>query len=247
VLPSGPERDLLDTSLRWALDDFRSFAARSPSWTLGEWTRGHVPPSDLIAVLRRRRLVRSVVFKEPFLAFAPDLGYRAVPGARIVVIHRDGRDCADSLQRKYQVLTDDRLRSNKSVESPMGRPHGTLNVPWWVEKGREDEFVVASSYVRSMWMWREMVQRCIDFAARPEVAASGQVLDVRYDELMRDPVDVGRAVVEHVGQRMTRRVERRLRRAHTRSIGIHASRPAAEIEAATDLARSQLTRLGYLR
>ncbi len=123
---------------------------------------------------------------------------------------------------------------------------GALTIPWWVEQGSEDAFATASPYLRSMWMWREMVERCSDFADRPDVTASGQVLMVRYEELMRSPVDVGREVVEHLGQRVTRSIERRLRSGHTRSIGIHASRPAAEIEAATELARPQLERLRYL-
>ncbi len=95
-------------------------------------------------------------------------------------------------------------------------------------------------------MWREMVDRCNAFAARPDVEASGRVLTISYEKLMVDPVEVGRAVVEHVGHRLSSRVERRLRRAHTRSIGIHAQRAQREIDEATELARPQLERLRYL-
>jgi hypothetical protein len=245
TLPPGPERTLIETSFRWSLDDYRDWASRTPSQALAEWTRGNVSSRELLAAIRRRRVVGSVLFKEPFLAFAPDLCF-AVPDSRIVIIHRDGRDCADSLQRKYGVLTDERLRVADSVESPIGRPYGDLVVPWWVAEGHEAEFVACSPYLRSVWMWREMVQRCDDFTARPEVAASGRVMTVRYDELMQDPLRVGRAVVAHVGHRSNRRIERRLRRAHTQSIGIHGTRSSAEVDQATELARPQLERLGYL-
>jgi hypothetical protein len=246
VLPAGPERTLVETSFLWSLDDFRAYAARSRSWALAESTRGNLSAGELLAAIRRRRTVGALVFKEPFLAFAPDLCYDAVPESRVVIIHRDGRDCADSLQRKYGVLTDERLQTIDSVESPIGRPFGSVIIPWWVEEGQEERFAACSPYLRSVWMWREMVDRCEAFAARPDVAASGRVLTVRYDALMRDPLEVGRAVVEHVGHRLSKRIERRLRRAHTKSIGIHANRGQSEIDQATQLARPQLERLGYL-
>jgi hypothetical protein len=245
TLPEGPERELIDTSFRWALDDYRNYTARSRSWVFGEWTRRHTPTSELFAAVLRRRALPAVVFKEPFLAFAPELGHRAIPDARIVIIHRDGRDCADSLQRKYQVLTDDRLRTPHTVEAPIGRFVGGLYIPWWVEPGAEDQFAAASPFVRAMWMWREMVDRCLAFAERPDIVADGQVLTVRYEDLMRDPIAVGRTVAEHIGQKLTRPVERRLRTGHTHSIGIHATRPVADVAAATELARTQLERLGY--
>jgi hypothetical protein len=245
VLPDRPELALIETAFQWSLDEYRDWASRTPSQALAEWTRGNVSSRELLAAVRRRRVVRSLVFKEPFLAFAPDLCF-AVPESRMVIIHRDGRDCADSLQRKYGVLTDERLRVADSVESPIGRPFGSLVVPWWVAAGQEEQFAACSPYLRSVWMWREMVERCDAFVSRPDVAASGRVMTVRYDNLMQDPVAVGRAVVEHVGHRPNRRVDRRLRRAHTQSIGIHANRPPSEIDQATELARPQLERLGYL-
>lgn len=245
TLPAGAERSLIETSFQWSLDDHRDWASRAPSHALAEWTRGHVSTGELWAAVRRRHAVGSLVFKEPFLAFAPDLAF-TVPESRMVIIHRDGRDCADSLQRKYGVLTDDRLKVADSVESPIGRPFGSVTIPWWVAEGDEAEFLACSPYLRSVWMWREMVDCCTAFCARPDVADSGRVMTVRYDELMHNPLEVGLSVVEHIGQRSNRRVERRLRGAHTRSIGIHRQRSPAEIDAATELARPQLERLGYL-
>ena len=99
-----------------------------------------------------------IVYKEPFFAFAPEYAYEALPSGRIVYIVRDGRDVADSLVRSYDVLTDEKLAGLGTTEAPLGRRHGRLYVPWWVEEGREGEFAVATPYVRAIWMWSAMVE-----------------------------------------------------------------------------------------
>lgn len=236
---------LIERSYAWALTDFGDYASRARSWALGQLLRRNIGTAEFARCLRGRRELRSLIFKEPFLAFAPELPYRAIAGSRLVHIHRDGRDCADSLERKYGVLTDERLGDLGSNEAPVGRPVDGRFVPWWVEVEEQDAFLAASPYVRAVWMWREMVRRSIRFAERPDVAASGRVLTVSYEGLMTAPQEIGEAVVAHLGQRSNRRVRARLADAHRASIGIHRRRTRADIDAATALAHVELQRLGY--
>ncbi len=246
VPPSHEVGALLDYSLAGALEDFVDFAARSRSWALGAACSGNAGWLELLTVMRgRRRPLDAMIFKEPFLAFAPEFAYRALPEARIVHIHRDGRDCADSLERKYAVLTDEKLASLSSNEAPMGRKVDHRYVPWWVDQAAEADFLARSPFVRSVWMWREIAQRCEEFFARPDVVDSGRVLTVGYEQLMDDPIAVGHRVVAHIGLRPNRRVDRRLKTAHARSVGIHRRRRADEVAEATELARPELARLGY--
>ena len=101
-------------------------------------------------------------------------------------------------------------------------------MPWWVAQGEEDEFLAATPYIRSVWMWREILRRCNDFFSLPDVQASGRVMSVRYEELMADPIGVGERVVAHVGGTMTKTVRKRLLTGHTKSIGAHRRRDPAE-------------------
>jgi Sulfotransferase family len=233
---------LLDRSLRFSLEFFCDHAAHSRGWAAGEWLKRDLSTGELVATLRGRRQIRTVVYKEPFLAFAPDFSARALPGTRIVHIHRDGRDCADSLERKYGVLTDDRLTALDSTEAPLGRKVDHRFVPWWVGDGDEDAFLAATPYVRGVWMWREMVRRCADAY---DGAPADRVLTVRYEELMRDPQAVGGQVAAFLGHEVNRGVRRRLGTGHTKSIGVHRRRDPAEVAAATELAARELERYGY--
>lgn len=235
---------LLDRSLAFSLDFFRDHAAHSKGWAAGELLKRNLSARELVATVRGRRALRTVIYKEPFLAFAPDLAARAVPGARIVHIHRDGRDCADSLERKYGVLTDDKLTSLDTTEAPLGRKVDHRFVPWWVGEGEEDAFLAATPYLRGVWMWREMVRRCAD-AFDGDGAPADRVLTVRYEDLMRDPQSVGGRVVRFLGHEPNRGVRRRLGTGHTKSIGVHRRRDPAEVARATELAGRELERYGY--
>lgn len=243
---TSPEVDhLLDRSLEFSLDFFRDHAQHSKGWAAGEALKRNLSVPELAATVRGRREIRTVVYKEPFLAFAPEFAARAVPGARIVHIHRDGRDCADSLERKYGVLTDERLTTLDSTEAPMGRKVDHRFVPWWVAAGEEDAFLAATPYLRGVWMWKEMVRRCADVFEPAAGIAAGRVLTVRYEELMADPQSVGGRVVRFLGHEPNRGVRSRLGTGHTKSIGVHRRRDPAEVARATELARGELERFGY--
>jgi Sulfotransferase family len=237
---------LLRRSFRGALSDYLVGPAfRSPWAALRKWRLIGCPPLGLVGAARGVRRERVLVYKEPFLAFAPALAYGLSGEAPVIHVVRDGRDVADSLVRSYDVLSDRKLAGLESNEVMIGRRAGELYVPWWVVTGEEQRFLAASPYVRAIWMWREMVRRCRELFADPRVAQSGRVLHVRYEDLVADPLAEGERIVGHLRQRSTRRTRRRLRAASAGSIGIHRRRERHEIAAAEQLAGEELAALGY--
>jgi hypothetical protein len=239
-------RQLLERSLRSVFRDYlESGIYRSRAGALRKWWVAGRRLRDLAGAARGTRRERMLIYKEPFLAFSPDLVFDALPGSRLIHLVRDGRDVADSLVRSYDVLSDRALAGLETNEVPIGRRHDSIFVPWWVEVGKEEAFASADQYVRAIWMWREMASRCQAFLAREDVGASGRVLTVKYERLMTDPVGEGHRIVEHLGLDTTAIVEKRLREAHSRSFGIHSGRTAEAIREAEAVAGPQLGAFGY--
>jgi hypothetical protein len=245
---SPPDETLavIERSMRGAFRDYADSAVyRSRLAALRKWWVASRRPGELRPALRGGRDERVLVYKEPFLSFAPELPFEAMPDCRMIYLVRDGRDVADSMVRKYDILSDRSLATLDSNESVLGRRRGELYVPWWVEPGKEDTFLGADQFVRAIWMWSELNARCERFLERPDVRESGRVLEVRYEQLMAEPVSQGEALIEHLGMRMGARARARLEEGHLRSHGIHRSRNPASIRLAEEIAGPQLRRLGY--
>jgi Sulfotransferase family len=241
-------RDALERSFRVGLGDYLTtslYHARSAA--LRKWWACGRQRATLATAIKGQRIERMLLYKEPFLAFAPDYAYKALPDARLLYLFRDGRDVADSLVRTYGVLSDEKLASLESDEVQLGRKLGGRYVPWWVGENEDDggRFHAASPYLRAVWMWREMVRRCGEFFDRGDVKASGRVLRVRYEDLIADPLTQGQAIVEHLGMEMTGAMRKQLAGAHPRSIGVHQRRDRVELEEAERLAGKELVALGY--
>jgi len=239
--------DALAVGFERALDDYmESGRFHSRAAAVQKWVNAPTGLRGLYDALRLRRSVRRMIYKEPFLSFAPEFVYYALPDAKIIHIYRDGRDCANSLIRTYDVLSDENLTHLMGAEMRLGRKVGDAYVPWWVEDGREEEFLAASPFGRAIWMWAYMVRRCDHFFSLPEVEASGRVMLLRYEEFMQAPEAYGEKILEHLGLESTRAFRRRLQTAHTGSIGKHERRGPQEIEEAERLAGPELARYGYL-
>jgi hypothetical protein len=238
-------REGLERSLRGALTDYlESGLYRSRSAAIRKWWVASRRPSSLPSAVRGRRAEQTLVYKEPFFAFAPEFPLRAVPSAQVLLIVRDGRDVADSLVRSYDVLSDKKLATLDSNEVQFGRRTRGLYVPWLVPEADSAGFLDASPYLRAVWMWRYMATRCRELLTGSDVA-SGRVLTVRYENLMADPIGEGEAIARHLGRQLSPSARKRLGSAHANSIGAHHRRPAAEVRAAEELAGDELRALGY--
>ena len=128
----------------------------------------------------------------------------------------------------------------------LGRRYDDHFVPWWVEEGREAEFMESTPYVRAIWMWKYMVRCCHDFFSRPEVHNSGRVMLLRYEDLVTDAHPWGRAVIEHFGAEPRASSFKKMKQAYNDSIGKYRRRDPAEIRAAEEIAGAELTLYGYL-
>jgi hypothetical protein len=189
-------------------------------------------------------------YKVPFLCLAALEVARHFPNSKFIHILRDGRDSADSLERTYpdaltdRVLADNRLANNKNSEIGIIRSYRNFFLPWWVPAGREDDFIRLSPYGRCVWMWQEMVARAI---ACGQSIGMERYIELRYDEVVSQPLKEAQRLLEFLGLPMSRRLRRRFNCARTESIGVARHRQsAARFEEANVVAGDLLRQLGYL-
>jgi hypothetical protein len=186
-----------------------------------------------------------MVYKEPFLAMAADTFARHFSRARFVHLIRDGRDCADSMERTYgAALSDDVLDARRSrwrevgSEIGVGREVAGMIVPWWVSAGDSQRFLDASRYERYLWLWRE----CVTRARASEEVANERYLEIRYEELCANPGGEGERLLDFLGLEGSRRFWRNLGHARSSSIGVGRRVASGEVwEPVTSL----LHDLGY--
>jgi hypothetical protein len=133
-------REALAYGFRHLLENYLDSLHNSVLATGKRWAQGMGSFGEVFEAWQQRRTVQWLIYKEPFLAFAPEFAWESFPGVRLIHIVRDGRDCADSLVRTYDVLTDESLATLENPPAPLGRKVGDCFVPWWVEAGREGEF-----------------------------------------------------------------------------------------------------------
>lgn len=230
-----------------SLDNYLDYAINSRFSVFHKYINGCTSIKELTQALKQQRRINRLVYKEPFLAFCPEFIYeQALPNCRILHIYRDGRDCAESLVKTYDILTDEKLMNISTAEVVIGHPYGNLYVPWWVEVGREEEFLACTPYTRAIWMWKEMVRRCHDFFSRPDVVDSGRIMLLKYEDLVTDPIKYGESVVKHFGAEMNSRLQKRFKMARISSIGTYKRRNSQEIKEAEKIAKTELEIYGYL-
>lgn len=233
-------------SFNFSIKDYLEATEKARIPTIVKWYKQTASFQELVLALQGKRKVEHFIYKEPFLSFAPEFTFNAVPNARLIYIYRDGRDVADSLIRRYNVLTDEKLVNLNTAEMPLGRKYDHRYVPWWVENGLETEFLACSPYVRAIWMWKEIVHRCNVFFSEETVIASGRVLKVRYEDLVSEPLKFGESIVEHLDCKMDHRLKTKFLEASTNSVGLYKARDSSEIKKAEACAKNELNCHGYL-
>ena len=252
VLGSGrlaaEDREDILWSLRFTL--WRAFLKRQASQgeTFLAAARGRLGWSDVRTRPRRPLTEFTLVYKEPFLVFAaPELADHFTR-AKFIHIIRDGRDCADSLDRTYalalsdEILKDEVLSRQKGSEIGVSRRWGEWILPWWVDEGSEEAFVSHTPYGRYIWMWRNMVNRGREVG---KTLGPDRYLEVRYEDLCREPESTGKRLVEFMQTRPHPRFSKYLTRASVKSIGIHRRQGADALAEAKDIGGDLLAELGY--
>lgn len=240
-------RAALAIAFERSLDAYlHSGRCHSRAMALQKWANTRNGLTALLDATRGKREIELMVYKEPMLSFAPRFVLESFPDSKVLNIVRDGRDVANSMVRTYGTFSDEAIRRKENnLYSILGRKHGDAYVPWWVEDGREQEYVDSAAYVRSIWLWNFVTLRCREVftsdAARP-----GQVLEIRYEDLMRRPDEVAASIQGHFGYEPGRAYEKFLKTASVGSIGRHDRRDVEEVQAAERVARDGLRMFGYL-
>jgi protein-tyrosine sulfotransferase len=171
-----------------------------------------LPEHEAASRLRRRlEVVRQLglaghlrgVEQTPETSFVLPAALRAYPAGQAVHIVRDGRDVVCSLLERGW------LGAEREGSDDAGLAYGT-HPRFWVEPERADEFRSASEARRAAWAWRRYVTAA---QAVPE-----RTLEIRYEELVRDP----KAVAQRLSQSLDLNEEplaESLSRAFDRSVG----------------------------
>lgn len=121
-------------------------------------------------------------FVVPFLA-------TTFEGASFIHIVRDGKDAAISYAQKPWLT--ERGRKSKERETG-GYPFGPF-ARFWVERDRHAEFEGTSDLERCLWAWRRHVEAALEGQRSVDPA---RWLEVRYEDLARDPVAIGTRVLD---------------------------------------------------
>lgn len=164
------------------------------------------------------------------------------PDAKFIHIIRDGIDMAASHVQKGW-LTADRY---EPVSYEIG---GYRNGPvpqFWVNPSRHDEFRQTSDFNRSIWAWWTHVQAGLTSA---EKLGADACLEVRYEEILNEPSQQGKRIVDFLGdidEGNAARFIRSLESGSLASIGKgRRTVSEADIEHMMPEAHSLLAELGY--
>jgi len=191
-------------------------------------------------------------YKEPLMCLAASVFAKEFNSSKFVHIIRDGRDVAASFLRRYpdalsdHVLLDQELASRKNSEIGSFRLYSKWVIPWWVESGREDEFVHASKFCRCLWLWRILLEHALEL--RDNLPAD-RYLEVFYEELTISSRDVGEKILRFIGKESNACFNRQMRKAYITSIGSYkkyVSRGEVTEDEINAVAGCMLRRLNYI-
>lgn len=181
--------------------------------------------------------------KSPRNCFLVSFLHRVFPDAQFVHIIRDGRDAALSHSKKPWL----QAAAAESGEQGVGGHQFGPYARFWVEEDRIEEFETTTDYHRCIWAWRRHVERALRAS---EELASHQYHEVRYERLVRAPLDAGNRLLDALGiQREASRVRllEQARTAHDESVGAWKRELSVEQRrTAREEAGAALETLGYV-
>lgn len=243
-----PEQTIhcLEYALRSTLNVYLNAVPNSRFKAFHRLATGSLGFREAKKIFQRRRQLLNLIYKEPFFSFSPNFLYGALSDCKIIYLYRDGRDCANSLVESYDVLTNEKLKTLDTSESVLGYQHKGFWIPWWVAADQADNFVEASPYVRSIWMWKEMVLCCESFFSQANVMTSGRILKIKYEDLASEPMVFGEKIVNYIGANFDSRLQKRFRQASVESIGKYKRRDALDMKLAEQVAHRELSLYGYI-
>jgi Sulfotransferase family len=158
---------------------------------------------DRVRTLGLSRHLR-VVEQTPEVVFVVRPALDAFPHARVLHLVRDGRDVVCSLVERGW------LSATRGGADDVRAAYG--NHPrFWVEPDRRDDFRATSEARRAAWVWRTHVT-----AGRS--VKDPRVLELRYEDLARDPAAVADRIAAHAGLDANQLLAA-LGRVHDRSVG----------------------------
>jgi hypothetical protein len=172
------------------------------------------------------------VEQTPEMAFLVPAALAAYPDARVLHVVRDGRDVVCSLLERGWLSRD------RTGGDDAGLAYGAHR-RFWVDEDRAGDFERASDARRAAWAWRTYVEAAAS-------VSDPRVLELRYEELVREPDAVAARIEEHLDA-PAGSLREPLARAHPRSVGRDAADQTAEqLADVLDEAGPLLERLGYV-
>ena len=204
----------------------------------------------LVEFLQRPSLKDSYfLYKEPFLCFASTEFAEHFKNGLFIHIIRDGRDNADSFERKYphalsdEVLQNEQLAENKISEIGIWRKHNGFIVPWWVEDGIEEIFIKYSRYERCVYLWKVMTERALSLR---DEKYKGRYLEIKYEDFVSAPLENMKIISDFIGKDINSKIRSVIKKSYKTSINISQhNQDTNKIKLANQIAGNLLNSLGY--
>lgn len=188
-------------------------------------------------------------YKEPFLCFAAKEFSLAFPNSKFIHIIRDGRDNADSMERKYphalsdEVLNSIELTENKNSEIGEYVSIDGFNYPFWVKIEERNAFKEASRYGRYLLMWKEMVNRGKELRN----LGNERYYEIKYEDFVKEPIRYGHEIRSFIGADDSPFFRQKLKKAFSSSINISSQNQSSDkLKEADMLANGLLKELNYI-
>lgn len=130
--------------------------------------------------------------KTPRNCFIADFLHRVFPGARFLLIVRDGRDAALSYRDQPWLRCD---AADTRRRDPAGYPHGP-DPRFWVEEERRSEFRETTDLHRCVWAWRRHNEVALEHLG---TMPDGCHLTLRYEGLTHRPANEAQRILDFLG------------------------------------------------